>query len=487
MYHPKSPLRELLKRIVVYSLMTLAVITVAVTTLFYMLGYRFDQSDNRIEPSGLIQFITTPPGATIEIDGARYSRQSPAKATVSEGSHEFVMWREGYETWRKSLDITTGTLTWLNYTRLIPKERKVEVTAELPNLAAGLASPDRKHYAALAADFSSIQIYDLTRDTMPEPTRLLMQDIDYTDKGSEGVTHTFELTSWDLNGRFMLVKHNYAETFEWLVVDRENSNNTRNLSQIAGLKISHAEFTDTSGRQFVVQEDNNIRYLDLGAETVTRPIVSDVTSFYLDYESKAIAYIEELDEKTGYRSVGVVKRDHQPVTVYTAKEAADKTLQVRAARYFNTDFLMISENKTVTVYSGSYPEQDNDSMEKLTSFEAADVVTQLHVSPNGRFTVAQSGDRFTTYDSERETTSPVSTLAGQGDPRALKWLDDYIVWSDRSGQLVMREFDGANEHAINTVIGGFDATLSQSGKYLYSIGQAENGTMQLQRVRMILN
>ena len=116
-----SKKRELATRIAVYSLMSTAVVAVVVLSLLYILGYRFDSSRHRVEQSGLVQFVTQPSGATVEVDGRALSQKTTAKESVSPGGHEFVMWREGYETWRKTLDIKAGTLTWLNYARLIPK------------------------------------------------------------------------------------------------------------------------------------------------------------------------------------------------------------------------------------------------------------------------------------------------------------------------------------------------------------------------------
>jgi hypothetical protein len=60
------------------------------------------------------------------------------------------------------------------------------------------------------------------------------------------------------------------------------------------------------------------------------------------------------------------------------------------------------------------------------------------------------------------------------------------VWSDRSDVLTIREFDGANQHDISPVVSGFDATVTQNGRWLYSIGRHSDGQLQLQRVRMIL-
>ena len=50
----------------------------------------------------------------------------------------------------------------------------------------------------------------------------------------------------------------------------------------------------------------------------------------------------------------------------------------------------------------------------------------------------------------------------------------------------MRDFNGVNKYAIMSVAPGFDASLSQNGRYFYAIGKDDKG-FHLQRVRMVLS
>ena len=78
-----------------------------------------------------------------------------------------------------------------------------------------------------------------------------------------------------------------------------------------------------------------------------------------------------------------------------------------------------------------------------------------------------------------------STIEGTGVAPTLRWLDDNYMWSDLGGSLTIREFDGTNKHTINAVQAGQGVTLTDNGRYLYSINKSTTG-YQLQRVRMIL-
>src|SRR5665648_150648 len=150
MYHPPSKRRQILKRIIVYGLMTTTVIVFVTLTIFYMLGYRFDGTDNTIEQDGLVQFVSKPSNAEVKIDGQGGTSKTPSKTSVTSGEHNFEISRSGYATWQKRVTIKAGTLTWLNYARLVPIQRPVSAIASFSTLDDTLASPDNKEFALLA-------------------------------------------------------------------------------------------------------------------------------------------------------------------------------------------------------------------------------------------------------------------------------------------------------------------------------------------------
>ncbi len=78
-----------------------------------------------------------------------------------------------------------------------------------------------------------------------------------------------------------------------------------------------------------------------------------------------------------------------------------------------------------------------------------------------------------------------SVASANGTP-VLHWLDQAHLWSDADGVLTMRDFDGTNAFTIMTVTAGFDAMLSQNGRFFYGVSQ-HDGSYALQRVKMILD
>lgn len=465
--------------------MLVTITALVILSLFYILGYRVDLRQHTLEQTGVVQFITTPPDGTVEIDGSAISTRTPTKETVSPGIHEFVMWRDGYETWRKTLDIAPGTLTWLNYTRLIPKNHKAEAVLQVGTPAGNLVSLDHRFMALLPdASKPQVTVLDLTRDTLAAPQNYTLASDTYSDANQQ-TGHQFSLVEWDSVGRFMLIKHQYADKTEWLVFDRQTGKVRSNITRTMDVQIQNMVIMDGSGDHFLALINNDVRKIDLGSETLSKPLVSEVSSFTFDPTSGTVAYVEIPDEATGYRKVGVIKKDGKPVTMYRSDTPTTVPLFIRTAHYFSQDYVIIADGSKVTIYGGDFPNNENDTMKKYASFTAPGDLSSLIIGPSGRFVLAQSGSRFVGYDIERKKLSSVADLPEGAAP--LQWLDDFVLYYEHKGILTVREFDGANIHDLQTVVPGLTVTLSQNGKYLYSIGPTSNGHLQLQRLKMILD
>jgi len=486
MYHPSSKKKELAARVLTYGLMCIAIVTLLVVSLFYTLGYRFDAKDHKLELSGLVQFVTTPSNGVVEIDGARHDQATPTKETVMAGSHEFVMWKEGYETWRKTLDVDAGTLTWLNYTRLVPKSRPVENVVTIPALAGALTSPNKRFIAGLTDSSKPvITFFNLSSDRVSEST-LTVGTESYSEASTQGMTHLWQIERWDQGGRYLLLKHTYGEKTEWLVVDRQQNSVVMNVTKTLDSDMNSVYFADTSGMLLYAKIGDDVRKVDLSDKTISAPLVSSIAD-YTPYNN-VISYVGLPAVSTGVRVVGIVKDGKEPVELYRSSSTLQTPVHIRTARYFNKDYAVISDGSQVRIFSGAFPEtpRERNRLSMTGSFSFTSDVALLQISPNGRFIMAQNAASYVGYDLERKELSPVAILAGTTDPHPLQWLDDYYVWSDRSDTLTTREFDGANQHAISTVASGFDVALTQNGKWLYSFGKKADGHYQLQRVRMIL-
>src|SRR5688572_14698485 len=120
MYRQPSRRKQLTRRVTVYTVMAVAIGLLVTILLFIVLGYQLNRSEGRFEQGGLVQFDSIPGGAAVSIDGTLLGTRTATKSTLSAGNHRFVMTREGYRTWQKTVTLAPGAVLWLNYARLVP-------------------------------------------------------------------------------------------------------------------------------------------------------------------------------------------------------------------------------------------------------------------------------------------------------------------------------------------------------------------------------
>lgn len=483
-FKKKSPFN----RIVVYASMTSVVVFAVTLITMSMLGFRFNGSD--LAQNAFLQFSSSPSGATVTVDGKIVGSRTPNKYQLSAGTHEVVMWRDGYEKWSKTVELSPGTLTWLNYALLVPKDLTVESVANYESLFMTLASP--KGNDLLVQKHSDVPTFDLVNlgSNAIKSTTVTIPSSVYSESLVTGVAHTFRVDKWDDEGRYVLINHVFNEKNEWIVMDTQNVELTKNITKLFDLSISNLDFLGTSGNIFYALESNDIRKLDLTAGTISKPFVSDVTSFEVYNDSKVITYVGTANDGDNKKRVVGTYRDGDelPSVIKTVDSNNESALAITTSRYFNENYVAVLDDHKIDIYSGSYPDavgEKVNSMKVVASFDVEKDIDKLSFSPTGEYVFVQSGSYFASYDLEYQTFYS-STIDGNGAVGPLKWLDGNHVWSDRDGKLTIREFDGANYHAINSVVTGQDATLTSNGRYLYSIDKSQAGGYQLQRVRMIL-
>lgn len=489
MYRRPSKKKDLLRRVITYAIMTISVIVLVTGLILMLLGYRLDTVNGQLEQGALLQFETVPSGASVMIDDKVLTARTPTKNTVRAGMHTIIMQRDGYETWQKTLDIKAGTLTWLNYARLVPKERKPSNVVDYTQLHASLATADGK--SIIVQQLPSVpnfQVVDIRSDEI-KSTDLTIPTAIYSEAGTAGITHTFTISQWDDGGRYALLRHDYGDKKEWLVLDTRDANATKNVTALLDIDITSAVFSGNSGNILYALTAGDIRKLDLSGATISRTLVTQVTNFNL-FETNVITYVGVNPSNAAERVVGLYREgDTAPHVLRTTASPATTPLHIATGRYFNQDYVVISEGNKVDILRGSYPSaaaEDTNTLSDFATFSFVANVDRVSLSPVGDYVLAQAGPEFSSYDIEHQRLIHYTAETNEGVIVApVKWLDNDHTWTDYSDQLILREFDGANTTTINQSVTGQAVALTQNGRWLYSVGRTDTG-YQLQRVRMVL-
>ncbi|MFZ1812698.1 MAG: PEGA domain-containing protein [Candidatus Saccharimonadales bacterium] len=459
-----------------YGFMTLAVIVITVVCLLLVLGYRFDVKDKRIEQGGLIQFRTMPAAAQIVVDGVQLDGKTPTKTEVSAGSHTVVMRRDGYENWQKTVSVDAGELRWLDYARLIPKTIASKSVAPAANVTAAQASPNHEYIAALATDApTAIKLFDIRDQTKVTAKSFVIPEAVLTKEA--GAASSLLLVEWDISSRYLLVQHRNGTVVEYIRIDRTVADGAaRNITREYNLPFHDMHFSGTSGNVYYAMTGTDIRRVDVGAKSVSQPLVIGVESYVL-YGDATIAYVARTPAQT---LVGLLKND-KATTIRTLP--VSEPVWVDYTEYFYHRYLAIGSRAHVDVVRD--PVDAASSLRPYVTTSLPYEIQWLRFSDNGRMLFAGSGRAYDVYDLETSENTLVNTDEA-GTDGAPMLLDNYYLIDNPTDTLRLYEFDGTNRHTVVKSERTLPAVLSSDQRYLYSFVR-EADALVLQSSRFVLD
>jgi len=484
MYRRPSRKIELWKRTGVYTAMAFLVVFLVSLMVLIILGYRVNINNGQVERNGLLQFLSEPSGARILIDGEDSGRRTSDKFSVTEGVHNFSFELDGYRTWEKQVDVRADTLTWLNYARLIPIEPKVDKVYDYSSLSKTLGSPNSKKLL-VQKDITKpvIDIVDL-QDKDFKVTRLNLPSTLYSKSGEPDISHNFNVVQWDPGSRYVLMRHTYSGLSEWMRIDTELLQNSVNVTALFSESINSVKFSGTSGNVLYGLINGKLRKLDTSAETISRALVTNVIDFNI-YDINTITYTGYSTDDKLNRVAGIYRDgDSDPTVLRSIKNAPDLILNIATSRYFDKDYIAITQNNKVDLYAGSYPSSgstDTSSLVPVIEMSLNNNIKKITFSSTGEYVVAQSDNQFASYDIEYEKSYTVPTGG------TMSWLDKYHLWKVENDKLIVTEFDGANVVDLGTGLAGHSVVLSDNEEFIYSVVLVDESIYRLQQISITTN
>jgi hypothetical protein len=479
-----SKKQEVIRRTAVYSATSLAVVAIATFLIFIILGYRLDTKNGQIEQNALVQFDTSPTGATVTIDEEVLGSSTTTKATVSPRNHHFTFKKDGYETWNKDLDTLSGTLYWLDYAILIPKSRNAEPVQNYAQLDSSLASPKSRYMLVhRTTTDSSFDVVDLKNDNISVKTVTLPAPVVNGLISKKGLK--FTPLSWDSGERYVLVKATTDTLTQWIVLDTKAAENSKNISTSLDIDFTDIKFYDTSGNIFYGLSSGDLRKIDLAAGTISRSFVTKVDHFTI-FDSKWILYNGRATSGSLDLPVAGIYRDgdDNPTNVLTGTKN-DEKVYLTGSNYRSKDYLAIAHGQSVDLYQGVFPgfgDNFSETMKLENTFSLDGNLDTMSFSENADYLLMRAGLFYNTYYLEHKLTYKNNLDAGA----KLIWLNTDYLWSDFEGSFTIREFDGANNNIIMSSVTSQDALLTSNNKYIYAF-QKNTAGYSLSRVKLVIN
>ena len=464
MHKPKNRKQEILRRTLVYGLMTLIVTLLVTILLFIVMGYQYDEDSGRIEQGGLLQLASKPTGARAFIDGNEISGRTDTKYYALAGEHDVKLELDGYKTWSKHVKLRAGSILWLNYARMIPQQIITETVAGYNRLDASLASPN-KRYIILSTNTANptFEVINLVGDK-PVSLPLVLPEGSFT-RSANG---QYSFVEWDKTSRYVIVRHDYSGTTEFILVDTQDVSQSKNFRSVMAMDVKKALFAYGGGQNiYAVTSDNKLVSDDLGDSSVPTAIGSRIADFAINHESY-VTFSSLADVKTGQYTVGYYRGGSSTQNVI-ANSASDKARAV-IAHYFNADYLALYNGSDLRI---SQIGLDINTVEAQSSVIAAlpnvGDIDSLDFGPNGRFVIATSKTNHLVYDLELSQYADIAVSQSGSVPA---WLDEYYLASVKDSKLSIYEFDGQNKHEITSGLPGQAVVVSVNSSYIYTFSSS---------------
>ncbi|MDR0957568.1 MAG: PEGA domain-containing protein [Candidatus Nomurabacteria bacterium] len=471
MYKRHSKKYDFLHRALTYSIMAIAVIAGVIICLFLAMGYRFDFNSGKISQVALLQFRSIPNKADVTVNDELLPASTPTRLNVPAGKNNVKISLDGYRSWKKTVDVSSGQVLWLDYVRLIPTSITTEVVQSFADMQDILLSPD-KHWLFLQSS-TGFMLADISDPESVRFSTFIIPD-DLLIKPNADQEEQFAMIEWDSSSRYLLIRHSVGENVEFLRLDRQNPEKIINLNTEFKQPISKLNFAPNKTDEFYGITNNTLNiFLHKDHSTVGQIVDYIVSDYSLSSDGK-IAFIgsDTVNAAENNQIIGVY-HNNTTTDIKTFDQSAPTFVEM--ARFNDQDYLVIARDETVTIYKDPIKQSTSEPI-YLSSPSGID---WLSLSPTDRFVIAGNDGKIVGYDLDVKDNFSFETSYTE----APSWLDNTHLVVTNKSQIQIMDFDGTN---AENIVSGLDmAVLSSDGEFLFSLDKTNDGVV-LQRSKLVI-
>lgn len=456
--------------------MVLSVILMVIILALLVSGYWLN-SDFEVERQGMLQVSSIPTGANVEVDGdAPWYQRTNTSKVLSSGEHTVKLEKSGYDTWEKTVNISEGLLYRLHYPRLFLLEREKSSVYDMSKADFITISPDRTKLLAVENSETWLRL-SLDREDL-SPKRYSLENVTSALDSETGTFNGKILSAdWDQNSDHILMKIEYGEASEWVLLNVNNFAESVNLSKTLG-DFSEIKIFDNSASTLLAVRGGNLYKIDVSTKKLSAPLVKNVVSY--DHYGSEIIYstasgiglmkINDTEPKILVSSAAKTGESSETDANFAAEEAAGEAAEastdslplpparVFISRFYEDKYLTFVKDGLVSVYK-------YDNLEKVYAGELSFIPSKIKVGHDGEFITFVKDTNIATLDMES-----LKIREWVLDDTNYGWLDNDMIYTVADGELIVYDFDGLNRRALSSDVSpSYPVTISNN-KWLYYIG-----------------
>jgi len=459
---PKKKKQHTIRLFVGYVLVGIVILLTSSFLVLEANGYFYDTKTHSVIKNGLIFVDSAPESATVYVNGKRQDT-TDARMVLPEGKYDIEVRREGYRTWKLSVQLEGGSIERLVYPFLFPQNptlANVKPYASEPKFST--QSPDRRWVIIQSSPQSlNLDLFDLSTERVSSTTLSLPANV-----ASAKPSSNLSLQEWSTDNKHVLLKHSFSGGQEYLMIDREDITQSSNLtSQLPGVAISDVALRDKKFDQFYLYNANGgiLSSFD-NRSSLPIEILRNVVAFKA-HGANVLAYVNSVDGR--YQLI--IREDEKDYTIRELQSS--KKYLVDLARFDNHWYLVVSGSDQEISYIYKDPvanvKRNNLLIAPLAVRQSS--VQFVSFSQNTRFIAMQSTSGMAVYDIETQRLIRYSLPFNSNSKYS--WMDGHRLYGFNNTKLTIFDFDGNNKQEIIDSSTNHQPLFNRDYHNLFTLGQ----------------
>lgn len=471
--------------------MFIAVVAIVFLMMLIAMGFKFNDEGN-LEQSGLLQLSSRPSSAKVSIDGKELLMPTEISKLLSIGDHDVKVTKAGYDTWNATVKIDSGLLTNISWVRLFPLNPEYTDVDTFNKEPAFVSVSDSRKYMLISEAGSDHFDYLSLQEEKIKSTAINFSDIislsaDEDEEQPTAITpNEFNVVNWSNNDSKILLTHTRSGNTNWVLVNASKPKENLNLTTTFDKKFTQVLFENESATKAWALADGELYQLDLSNKSISKAIAKNVKK--IDNDGDVIAYIatsnEEVIDAQSSEEAELSEAKTNKIFIYKDGEESSTPIvdlgseeassMLEMGTYWSHNWLAYNKGNKLFIRNGVYPSYNKNSLEDFpvkTEEELEFTPATTDKDYESRIIILANENKITSYDLETKEFYSYQTDAIVSK---INWLDDYMLWQQKDGKLIVWDFDGNNHREIiQKLYGNYPVMLSRNNKYLYYFSSEE--------------
>lgn len=465
---PDKKRKHAIRLYIGYFLVAIGLTLASLILLYRSYGYNVNRKTGEVVQNGLVFIDAHPESAEIFLNGQLQKNRTDTRMELPVGRYDLELKRQGYRSWKRSFELEGGKIERFVYPTLFPEKlitKDIQLYSSIPGFST--VSPDRHWALALQpSSLTAFDVYDISKDEPTLATINLPANILTNAPGAQG----YSLVEWSTDNRHVLIKHDYAGKYEFIVVDREDPTQSYNVNKTLNIEPTTVNLRDKRHDQLYIYQSANqlLQIADVKAKKVT-PFLNKVVAFKPHGED-AIIYVTDDAKKPGEVAVKIREGDKE----YHVQYLKPQTEYLLELAKFNGHWFAGAGAKSdsiVRVYKDPIEQAKKANQKDIApiSILRTQEPHSISFSANARFIAVQGGSRFAVYDAETDRRFTYDTKLAVPTGQVATWMDGHRLLLNVDNKLVVFDYDGTNMQTLMPISTGHLPLFNRNYSFVYAV------------------